>query len=190
MILNPDHVTIAVADAGTAIKFFALLGFRKDHVATIDGGVPARYMGMPGMKAQHITLVLEGERRRTHPAEHVQRNAERGQARQQGTPVGVRTPRHHLAAGVEQPQCARGVIGAAADLRRATLDPVDRQIPDDRKHGRPFSAFGRRDDASACEEADDRRERKREREARQRRADLRMERMQPRQKTRPETEIL
>jgi catechol 2,3-dioxygenase-like lactoylglutathione lyase family enzyme len=60
MILNPDHVTIAVADAGPAIAFFALLGFRKKHVATIDGGVPARYMGMPGMKAQHITLALEG----------------------------------------------------------------------------------------------------------------------------------
>ena len=60
MLRNPDHVTIAVADAGPAIAFFALLGFRKDHVATIDGGVPARYMGMPDMKAQHITLVLEG----------------------------------------------------------------------------------------------------------------------------------
>jgi catechol 2,3-dioxygenase-like lactoylglutathione lyase family enzyme len=32
---------------------------QKDHVTTIDGGVPARYMGMPAMKAQHITLVLE-----------------------------------------------------------------------------------------------------------------------------------
>jgi len=60
MIRNPDHITIAVANAGPAIEFFALLGFRKDHVATIDGGAPARYMGMPGMKAQHITLVLEG----------------------------------------------------------------------------------------------------------------------------------
>ena len=60
MILNPDHITIAVADVGRAIAFFALLNFRKDHVATIDGGVPARYMGMPGMKAQHITLALEG----------------------------------------------------------------------------------------------------------------------------------
>ena len=60
MFLNPDHVTIAVADAGPAIEFFALLGFRKEHVATIDGGLPARYMGMPGMKAQHITLALEG----------------------------------------------------------------------------------------------------------------------------------
>jgi len=60
MILNPDHITIAVADAGPAIAFFALLGFKKGHVATIDGGVPARYMGMPAMKAQHITLALEG----------------------------------------------------------------------------------------------------------------------------------
>ena len=59
-VLNPDHVTIAVVDAERAIAFFALLGFRKQHVATIDGGIPARYMGMPGMKAQHITLALEG----------------------------------------------------------------------------------------------------------------------------------
>ena len=60
LVRNPDHVTVAVADAAAAIDFFALLGFRKDHVAVIDGGSPARYMGMPDMKAQHITLVLEG----------------------------------------------------------------------------------------------------------------------------------
>ena len=60
MILNPDHITIAVADTDPAIEFFALLGFRKDHVAIIDGGPPARYMGLPDMKAQHITLALEG----------------------------------------------------------------------------------------------------------------------------------
>ena len=60
VLRNPDHVTIAVADAATAIEFFALLGFRKQHVATIDGGLPAKYMGMPDMKAKHITLALEG----------------------------------------------------------------------------------------------------------------------------------
>jgi catechol 2,3-dioxygenase-like lactoylglutathione lyase family enzyme len=60
VLRNPDHMTIAVADAAAAIDFFGLLGFRKDHVATIDGGQPARYMGMPDMKAQHITLALEG----------------------------------------------------------------------------------------------------------------------------------
>jgi catechol 2,3-dioxygenase-like lactoylglutathione lyase family enzyme len=56
---NVDHITIAVADRDAAIDFFALLGFRKGHVATIDGGPPARYMGMPDMVAEHITLVLE-----------------------------------------------------------------------------------------------------------------------------------
>ena len=60
MFRNPDHVTIAVADARRAIEFFELLGFRQGHVARIDGGEPAQYMGMPDMKAEHITLVLEG----------------------------------------------------------------------------------------------------------------------------------
>jgi catechol 2,3-dioxygenase-like lactoylglutathione lyase family enzyme len=60
VVRNPDHVTIAVTDAARAIELFALLGFRQEHVATIDGGLPARYMGMPEMKAKHITLALEG----------------------------------------------------------------------------------------------------------------------------------
>ena len=60
MFRNPDHITIAVIDADAAIAFFELLGFRKGHVARIDGGEPARYMGMPDMKADHITLDLEG----------------------------------------------------------------------------------------------------------------------------------
>jgi catechol 2,3-dioxygenase-like lactoylglutathione lyase family enzyme len=60
VVRNPDHVTVAVADGAAAIAFFALLGFTEQHVATIDGGPPARYMGMPDMKARHITLALEG----------------------------------------------------------------------------------------------------------------------------------
>lgn len=59
-VRNPDHVTVAVADATSAIEFFSLLGFRKEHVTTIDGGEPARYMGMLDMHARHITLALEG----------------------------------------------------------------------------------------------------------------------------------
>jgi catechol 2,3-dioxygenase-like lactoylglutathione lyase family enzyme len=60
LLRNPDHVTIAVANATPAIEFFELLGFQKQHVAMIDGGAPAKYMGMPDMRAQHITLALEG----------------------------------------------------------------------------------------------------------------------------------
>ena len=60
MIRNPDHVTIAVADADAAIVFFGLLGFQLRHVAQVDGGEPAAYMGNASMKAAHITLVLKG----------------------------------------------------------------------------------------------------------------------------------
>jgi catechol 2,3-dioxygenase-like lactoylglutathione lyase family enzyme len=59
-VRNPDHVTVAVTDRASAIEFFALLGFRNTHEQTIDGGEPAHYMGMPDMKAQHITLALAG----------------------------------------------------------------------------------------------------------------------------------
>jgi catechol 2,3-dioxygenase-like lactoylglutathione lyase family enzyme len=60
MVRNPDHVTIAVADGAAASAFFELLGFTLQHVAVIDGGAPARYMGMPDMKARHLTLALDG----------------------------------------------------------------------------------------------------------------------------------
>jgi catechol 2,3-dioxygenase-like lactoylglutathione lyase family enzyme len=60
VVRNLDHVTIAVANAESAFAFFKLLGFEKQHVAIIDGGTAAQYMGMPDMKAQHITLALEG----------------------------------------------------------------------------------------------------------------------------------
>jgi catechol 2,3-dioxygenase-like lactoylglutathione lyase family enzyme len=60
MFRNPDHVTVAVADPERAVAFFRLLGFSESHVVTIDGGAPAEYMGMPDMKAEHITLVLDG----------------------------------------------------------------------------------------------------------------------------------
>jgi catechol 2,3-dioxygenase-like lactoylglutathione lyase family enzyme len=47
MLRNPDHVTIAVADAASAIEFFALLGFRQERFATIDDGLPGRFDPRP-----------------------------------------------------------------------------------------------------------------------------------------------
>lgn len=61
MFTNPDHVTLAVIDADAAIEFFALLGFSKGHVATIEAGSePADFMGMADMRSSHITLALDG----------------------------------------------------------------------------------------------------------------------------------
>jgi len=57
---NPDHVTISVRDVDAAVELLGHFGFRRDHDAKIDGGAPAEYMGMPTMKADHITLVLTG----------------------------------------------------------------------------------------------------------------------------------
>jgi catechol 2,3-dioxygenase-like lactoylglutathione lyase family enzyme len=59
-IENADHVTFAVTDTGAAIAFFEVLGFETAHVATIDGGKPATYMGDPAMHAEHVTLELTG----------------------------------------------------------------------------------------------------------------------------------
>jgi len=57
---NADHVTLAVRDKDAAIATLGHFGFRLDHVVEIDGGVPAAYMGMPGMRADHVTLALDG----------------------------------------------------------------------------------------------------------------------------------
>jgi catechol 2,3-dioxygenase-like lactoylglutathione lyase family enzyme len=57
---NPDHVTIAVRDVDEAVRLLGHFGFRRDHDASIDGGAPAEYMGMPTMRADHVTLVLVG----------------------------------------------------------------------------------------------------------------------------------
>jgi catechol 2,3-dioxygenase-like lactoylglutathione lyase family enzyme len=58
MVRHFDHVTIAVADVDAAIAFFALFGFDCDKRVLIEGEVFARYMDVPGIVAEHVTLVL------------------------------------------------------------------------------------------------------------------------------------
>ena len=57
MILNIDHVTVVVRDIAKAKAFFALLGFVEDKSVVIAGERFARYMGVPGIEAEHVTLV-------------------------------------------------------------------------------------------------------------------------------------
>ena len=59
MVRNVDHVTIAVRDAAAGLKFFALLGFREDKLVVIAGSPFDAYMDVPGIEAEHRTLVLE-----------------------------------------------------------------------------------------------------------------------------------
>jgi len=57
VILHIDHVTIVVRDLGKATAFFGLLGFVEDKSVVISGDRFARYMGVPEIEAEHLTLV-------------------------------------------------------------------------------------------------------------------------------------
>ena len=57
MILHIDHVTVVVRDVAKAKAFFALLGFIEEKSVVISGATFARYMGVEGIEAEHVTLV-------------------------------------------------------------------------------------------------------------------------------------
>src|SRR5262245_57294563 len=65
MIRRFDHLTIVVTDMAEARRFFGLLGFRQDISVVISGETFARYMGVPGIEAEHVTLVAQGVEPRT-----------------------------------------------------------------------------------------------------------------------------
>jgi catechol 2,3-dioxygenase-like lactoylglutathione lyase family enzyme len=54
-----DHLTIVVRDVDRAKAFFALLGFKEATSVVIAGEPFASYMGVPGIEADHVTLVLD-----------------------------------------------------------------------------------------------------------------------------------
>ena len=60
MVRHFEHVTIAVRDVDAAKRFFALLGFEEEISTVIKGPVMDAYMGVPGIEAEHVTLVLKG----------------------------------------------------------------------------------------------------------------------------------
>jgi len=65
MVRSFDHVTIVVRDLERARQFFAVLGFREAISVVIAGEPFASYMGVPGIEADHVTLVLENATPRT-----------------------------------------------------------------------------------------------------------------------------
>jgi catechol 2,3-dioxygenase-like lactoylglutathione lyase family enzyme len=65
MIKHFDHLTIVVRDVDRSKMFFGLLGFREVISVVIAGEPFASYMGVPGIEAEHVTLVLEDASPRT-----------------------------------------------------------------------------------------------------------------------------
>jgi catechol 2,3-dioxygenase-like lactoylglutathione lyase family enzyme len=60
MLKGFDHFTIVVRDVDRAKAFFSLLGFEEDKSVVISGPVVSAYMGVAGMEADHVTMVLAG----------------------------------------------------------------------------------------------------------------------------------
>ena len=65
MVRHFDHVTVVVRDVEAAKRFFGLLGFELDRSTVITGDVFSAYMGVSGIEAEHVTLVLAGATPRT-----------------------------------------------------------------------------------------------------------------------------
>ncbi len=65
MVKHFDHLTIVVRDIDCAKAFFSLLGFAEAMSVVIAGEPFASYMGVPGIEAEHVTLVLEHASPRT-----------------------------------------------------------------------------------------------------------------------------
>ena len=65
MLRHFDHLTIVVRDLPRAKDFFAVLGFKEAMSVVIAGEPFASYMGVPDIKADHVTLVLENVSPRT-----------------------------------------------------------------------------------------------------------------------------
>jgi len=60
MIKHFDHVTVVVRDVDGAKPFLALLGLREDKSVVISGPTFVTSMGVDGIEADHVTLVLAG----------------------------------------------------------------------------------------------------------------------------------
>jgi catechol 2,3-dioxygenase-like lactoylglutathione lyase family enzyme len=65
MVKHFDHLTIVVRDIDQAKAFFSALGFAEAISVVISGEPFASYMGVPGIEAEHVTLVLKNASPRT-----------------------------------------------------------------------------------------------------------------------------
>jgi len=65
MVKHFDHLTIVVRDIDQAKTFFSALGFAEAIFVVISGEPFASYMDVPGIEAEHVTLVLENASPRT-----------------------------------------------------------------------------------------------------------------------------
>jgi catechol 2,3-dioxygenase-like lactoylglutathione lyase family enzyme len=127
MLRSFDHVTIAVRDVAAAKRFFGLLGFREEKAVVISGETFARYMGVDGIEAEHVTLVHESARPRLevqilryrHPEARADPNAARLDK------LGL----NHVCFAVDDVEAeVRRLVAAGVALRNEVMEFHDRKL--------------------------------------------------------------
>jgi catechol 2,3-dioxygenase-like lactoylglutathione lyase family enzyme len=127
MVSNFDHMTIVVTDADEAVAFFALLGFELVRSVVISGPVIEAYMGVPGIEADHLTLVIPG----SEPRQEVQL------LHYHAPPVDLdggsgnlaRTGFNHVCFRVDDLEAAVAHLRAnGVELRNSPMDFLDRKL--------------------------------------------------------------
>jgi catechol 2,3-dioxygenase-like lactoylglutathione lyase family enzyme len=122
-----DHVTVVVRDVDAAKRFFSLLGFEHDRSVVISGQVFADYMGVPGIEADHVTLVLQGATPRTEVQllRYRSPDATPNPTLEQLTTLGY----NHVCFAVDDLEAdLRRLVEAGVELRSKMLDFHERKL--------------------------------------------------------------
>ena len=127
MVSNFDHVTLVVTDVEEATKFFGLLGFELDRAVVISGPRMDAYMGVPGIEADHVTLVIPGSK----PRQEIQLLHYRNPSvtRDDGSGVLDRTGFNHFCFAVDDLDAAvERLVAAGVELRNTPMTFNDRRL--------------------------------------------------------------
>ena len=127
MVSNFDHVTLVVTDVEEATKFFGLLGFELDRAVVISGPRMDAYMGVPGLEADHVTLVIPG----STPRQEIQLLHYRNPpvTRDDGSGVLDRTGFNHFCFAVDDLDAAvERLVAAGVELRNTPMTFNDRRL--------------------------------------------------------------
>ena len=127
MVKHFDHVTVVVRDVEAAKRFFSLLGFEHDKSVVISGDVFSSYMGVPGIEAEHVTMVLAGATPRTEVQllRYRMPSATPNPTIEQLTTLGF----NHVCFSVDDLQAeVRRLVAAGVETRSEVLDFHERKL--------------------------------------------------------------
>ena len=127
MVRHFDHLTVVVRDVEAAKRFFSLLGFEHERSVVISGEVFADYMGVPGIEADHVTLVLADAIPRTEVQllRYREPNATPNPTIEQLTTIGY----NHVCFAVDDIDAeVRRLVSAGIETRTKVLDFHERKL--------------------------------------------------------------